>query len=111
MLKFKRAALCGILAMLMILSCLPLCSSAEGQAGLLPFSSFKELQQLCEGASELSEAFLICTSEDRFLISADLVIPPGTTVTLSAPSRRQFSASSARASSRRSTANTRPPLA
>ena len=81
MLKFKRAALCGILTMLMILSCLPLCSSAEGQAGLLPFSTFEKLQQLCEGASELSEAFLICTSEDRFLISSDLVIPPGTTVT------------------------------
>ena len=68
--------LCCLLTALFVLCCVPLQSEAAGQSGTITFSTLEEFRDFCDETKDFSGGSLSCEEAD-FVISEDLVIPPG----------------------------------
>ena len=73
-----RRLFCCLFAALFVLCCLPQQSTATGLQPTFLFFTFEELRNFCDGAEDITEEAL--SLEDDLVISEDLTIPSGSTV-------------------------------
>ena len=75
-----KRTVCVLLVVLLAAFALPVQSRAETAEGVLLFSGFEELRDLCAQAKDATELILFCETSDPVVIEEDLTIHGGTSV-------------------------------